>query len=244
MGRERRHEGAVNIWMFAQFSQLVLRSKSFCTTASSRVIFRRTVETSQIWSNCCSDYLVSVRVCVFVHVMALLSSKAEKWYTYTTHSFPQKGMVCSLIVCSFPKNSLGVLRQFSFFPPPPHCVSPPTPDLLLFFSHLTYSIISCWVTVRLHHVLHFISPPFFFKLSSSTSLFTRWQSFQIEGNETQRRPTTAFQAVFWKSQSRCTSLFLATWLIHTVNDLEDQRIISSTDNSPPHLPQHVISIQH
>lgn len=117
LGRERRHEGAVNIWMFAQFSQLVLRSKSFCTTASSRVIFRRTVETSQIWSNCCSDYLVSVRVCVFVHVMALLSSKAEKWYTYTTHSFPQKGMVCSLIVCSFPKNSLGVLRQFSFFSP-------------------------------------------------------------------------------------------------------------------------------
>lgn len=86
-------------------------------------------------------------------------------------------------------------------------------------------------------------PPFF-KLSSSTSLFTRWLSFQIEGNETQRRPTTAFQAAFWKSQSRCTSLFLATWLIHTVNDLEDQRIISSTDNSPPHLPQHVISIQH
>lgn len=183
-------------------------------------------------------------VCVFVHVTALLSSKAEKWYTYTTHSFPQKGMVCSLIVCFFPKKLLGVLRQFSFSSsslclsshsrPPPFLLSP-------YLRALHHFLLSH--RVRLHHVLHFISPPFF-KLSSSTSLFTRWLSFKIEGNETQRRPTTAFQAAFWKSQSRCTSLFLGTWLIHTVNDSEDQRIISSTDNSPPHLPQHVISIQH
>lgn len=198
MGRERRHEGAVNIWMFAQFSQLVLRSKSFCTTASSRVIFRRTVETSQIWSNCCSDYLVSVRVCVFVHVMALLSSKAEKWYTYTTHSFPQKGMVCSLIVCSFPKNSLGVLRQFSFFPPPPHCVSPPTPDHLLFFSHLTYSIISCWVTVRLHHVLHFISPPFFLNFPPPLPCSQDGNRFKLRGTKHNVGPQQPSKQYFGK----------------------------------------------